>query len=65
MSEFSIGGVSSISLTKRQLIDVINQTFPDDYGIIAVVTECKTTQFPDKTKVCTQSIMFGKPLELS
>ena len=51
------------ALTKRELIDAINKTFPDDeigdQGIIAYIS---TTEMTDGTKM--QAICFGKILEL-
>lgn len=49
-------------LTKKELIDIINKTFPDGKGCIAVVTGVK---FKDKgLTFYNQSVTFGKPLEL-
>ena len=51
------------ALTKRELIDLINKSFPDDevgnYGQIAQV---ETTIMTDGTKM--QSICFGKQLNI-
>ena len=62
--EFSIGASSMIRMTKQALFDAINKTFPDDYGTIAIITECKTTKFPSSNTIVTQSVTFGKFLEL-
>lgn len=55
--------VTNDKLTKRELIDAINKTFPDDeigdQGIIAYIS---TTEMTDGTKM--QTICFGKMLEL-
>ena len=55
--------VTNDKLTKRELIEVINKTFPDDEigdkGIIAYIS---TTEMTDGTKM--QTICFGKILEL-
>jgi hypothetical protein len=55
--------VTNDKLTKRELIDAINKTFPDDeigdQGIIAYIS---TTEMTDGTKM--QAICFGKILEL-
>lgn len=55
--------VTNDKLTKRELIDAINKTFPDDeigdQGIIAYIS---TTEMTDGTKM--QTIYFGKILEL-
>ena len=55
--------VPNDKLTKRELIDAINKTFPDDeigdQGIIAYIS---TTEMTDGTKM--QTICFGKILEL-
>lgn len=63
MSEFSIGGTSTYRVTKKELIDIINKNFPEDYGSIAVITNCETTDYETKNKTITQSILFGKKLE--
>lgn len=51
--------VTNDKLTKRELIDAINKTFPDDeigdQGIIAYIS---TTEMTDGTKM--QTICFGK-----
>ena len=62
--EFSIGGSTMIRLTKKDLIEAINKTFPDDFGSVAVLTECKTTDYDTKMEIITQSITFGKSLKL-
>ena len=55
--------VTNDKLTKRELIDAINKTFPDDeigdQGIIAYIS---TTEMTDGTKM--QTIWIGKILEL-
>lgn len=55
--------VTNDKLTKRELIDAINKTFPDDeigdQGIIAYIS---TTEMTDGTKM--QTICFVKILEL-
>ena len=55
--------VTNDKVTKRELIDAINKTFPDDeigdQGIIAYIS---TTEMTDGTKM--QTICFGKILEL-
>lgn len=62
--EFSIGSSSMIRMSKQEMINAINNTFPDNYGTIAVITECKTTAFPDRDTIVTQSVTFGKILDL-
>ena len=62
--EFSIGASSMLRMTKQELINVINKTFPDDYSTVAIITECKTTNFPDSDTIVTQSVTFGKHLML-
>lgn len=58
-----IESVTSTQLTKEQLIDLIDETFPDaevgSYGKIVTVT---TTELTDGTKM--QTICFGKFLEV-
>lgn len=62
MSDFSIGENTTIRLTKQEVIDIINKTFPDNNGCIAVVTGVK---FGNKDLTFyNQSITFGKQLEL-
>lgn len=62
MSDFSIGENTTIRLNKQEVIDIINKTFPDDKGCIAVVTGVK---FRNKDLIFyNQSVTFGKPLEL-
>ena len=62
--EFSIGASSMLRMTKQELINVINKTFPDDYGTVAIITECKTTNFPSNDTIVMQSVTFGKQLVL-
>lgn len=62
--EFSVGSTSMLRLSKKDLIEAINKTFPDDYGTIAVLTECKTTDWDTKKEMVMQSITFGKLLNL-
>lgn len=58
----SIGESTMMRLTKNEVIDIINKTFPDDKGCIAVITGVK---FRDKDLTFyNQSITFGKQLEL-
>lgn len=61
--EFSIGESSTRLLSKKELIDMINNTFPDDFGSVAVLTECKTTDWDTKETVTIQSVTFGKLLQ--
>lgn len=61
--EFSIGESSTRLLSKKELIDMINNTFPDDFGSVAVLTECKTTDWDTKETVIIQSVTFGKLLK--
>lgn len=62
MSDLSIGENTTIRLTKKELIDIVNKTFPDDYDCIAVITGVK---FENKDLTFyNQSVTFGKPLEL-
>jgi len=61
--EFSIGSTSILRLSKKDLIEAINKTFPDDFGTIAVLTECKTTDWNTKKEMVIQSIAFGKLLK--
>ena len=62
MAEFSIGATSTYRVTKKELIDIINKTFPDDFGSVAVITECETRDCNNE-KILNQSITFGKLLE--
>lgn len=62
--EFNIGGTTMIGLTKKELIESINKTFPDNDGRIAVITECKTTNYDTKETITMQSVTFGKMLKL-
>lgn len=62
MAEFSIGTTSTYRVTKKELIDIINKTFPDDFGLVAVITECETRDCNNE-KILNQSITFGKLLE--
>ena len=51
------------ALTKRELLELINKTFPDDeVGIYGQVAQVETTIMSDGTKM--QSICFGKPLNI-
>ena len=61
--EFSIGRTSTYRVTKKELIDIINKNFPDEYGNIAVITSCETTDYETNNKTITQSVLFGKKLE--
>lgn len=63
MDDFSIGENTTIKLTKQEVIDIINKTFPEIDGCcIAVVTGVK---FGDRNLTFyNQSIIFGKQLEL-
>lgn len=62
--EFSIGSVSMRRMTKQELINAINKTFSDDFGTIAVITECESTNPLNGDKIMTQSVTFGKALKL-
>lgn len=65
MAEFNIGATSTYRVTKKELIDIINKTFTDELGSIAVITECETRDYNYNTeKIVTQSITFGKLLEI-
>lgn len=58
----SIGENTMLRLTKSEVIDIINKTFPDDYGCVAVITGVK---FRDKDLTFyNQSITFGRQLDL-
>lgn len=58
----SIGENTMLRLTKNEVIDIINKTFPDDKGCVAVITSVK---FRDKDLTFyNQSITFGKQLNL-
>lgn len=59
-NEFSIVGSSMMGVTKSELIDIINKTFTDDSGKIAVIT---STTAGDYTNIKMQSVTFGKILE--
>jgi len=62
LSYGSIGESTMERLTKKELIEVIDKTFSDDKGCIAVVTGIK---FKDKDLTFyNQSVTFGKQLEL-
>lgn len=61
---FSIGESGTIRLTKKELINVIERNFPDDYGSIAVITHCKTRNYDTGEEIITQSVTFGKILEV-
>ena len=63
--EFSIGSNSMRRMTKQELINAINKTFSDDCGTIAVITECESTNSLNGDKIVTQSVTFGKMLELN
>jgi hypothetical protein len=55
--------VTNDKLTKRELIDAINKTFPDDeIGDQGIIVYISTTEMTDGTKM--QTICFGKILEL-
>lgn len=55
--------VTNDKLTKRELIDAINKTFPDDeIGDQGIIAYFSTTEMTDGTKM--QTICFGKILEL-
>lgn len=55
--------VTNDKLTKRELIDAINKTFPDDeIGDQEIIAYISTTEMTDGTKM--QTICFGKILEL-
>ena len=60
----SIGCITTIRLTKRELIDAINRAYPDDviYGENYCVAVCleTTVHFNDEPK---QIIQFGKNLK--
>ena len=62
MAEFSIVATSTYRVTKKELIDIINKTFPDDFGSVAVITECEARGCNNE-KILNQSITFGKLLE--
>lgn len=63
MSDFSIGENITRRLTKQEVIDIINKTFPDNNDCcIAVITGVKFRQ-KDLT-FYNQSVTFGKQLEL-
>lgn len=62
MSDLSIGENTTRRLTKKELIDIVNKTFPDDYGCIAVITGVKFGN--NNLTFYNQSITFGKQLEL-
>lgn len=65
MAEFSIGTTSTYRVSKKELIDIINKTFPDEFGSIAVITECETRNHNYNTeKIVTQSITFGQLLKI-
>jgi hypothetical protein len=51
------------ALTKRELLEVINKTFPDDeVGNHGQIAQVETTIMTDGTKM--QSICFGKQLNI-
>lgn len=55
--------VNHAALTKRELLEVINKTFPDDeVGNHGQIAQVETTIMTDGTKM--QSICFGKPLNI-
>lgn len=55
--------VTNDKLTKRELIDAINKTFPyDEIGDQGIIAYISTTEMTDGTKM--QTICFGKILEL-
>ena len=55
--------VTNDKLTKRELIDAINKTFPDDeIGDQGIIVYISTTEMTDGTLM--QSVCFAKILEL-
>ena len=64
MNGFNIGETMTIRLTKRDLIDLINKTFPDDNDNIAVITQLTTRDYETGDKAIAQSIVFGRLLEV-
>lgn len=55
--------VTNDKLTKRELIDAINKTFPDDeIGDQGIIVYISTTEMTDGTLM--QSVCFSKILEL-
>ena len=64
MNGFNIGETMTMRLTKKDLIDLINKTFPDDSDNIAVITQLTTRDYETGDKTITQSIVFGRLLEV-
>lgn len=64
MEDFNIGYTSTIQLSKRDLIDLIEKTFPETDGCIAVLTHCVTRNYKTNEKDINQSITSGKLLEV-
>ena len=63
-AEKCIGQVSYRSMTKREIIDMINATYPDIVdtdGNICVVTTVKSGSYEEPTY--TQSVLFNRVLE--
>ena len=66
MSDVSIMSSSYRGLTKKQLIDAIDKTFPDDqYAEIAVLTTAVARSKKDNSvKIVNQSITLADHLEV-
>ena len=61
---FTIGRFSTKTLSKKQLIELIEKNFTESFGNIAVLTECETKDFDGEIKTLTQSLTFGKTLDI-
>lgn len=59
--EFHMGAVYSRQVSKKELLEIIDKNFKDDYGKIAVITETRTL-CNDET-ITNQVIVFGKILK--
>lgn len=56
--EFSIGENSTRRISKKEMIDLINKTFPEKHGCIAVITETKARiDFNNTVKMQTVTLV--------
>lgn len=59
-----IDGITQVSMTKREMIEAIKKTFPDDeVGYNGTIAEVVITVMTDGTKM--QSVCFGKALKVN
>lgn len=57
-SHYSISQIVHKSLSKKELIDIIEKTFPEEY----IGRICEVTSVVDDDKIVSQSITFGRTL---